>query len=262
MKSYLDSTLLKKSNYIHKLSYKDKVKFLKPLFEDNKNRVSYRIFSKEELNDKEYNNKYFFNKLNIKNNYPNLKKWERDFQQSRQYKKNICSLPCVDFHKTMQINIDKEKNENKKRYINITLNLDNNKFNKIKFNKVEFHYSKERKIKEEEKEEEKELKREEDEMITEHFSNGETVEKDENKDIELIFIYGKNEDEIKVKCKTKEFFYEAVDKFCIENNIDKKKIEEFEKKDKQDKEKYIDLFDSIENNKLNENEKIIVVMKK
>ena len=236
------------------MPFEERIRLLKPLFENHKNRISYRIFTREQRHEIECTNRYFFHKLDNtkKRKFMNLKKWEDDFQKTRKFKENICSFPCIDFHKTMQNQIDCERNERKNNFNNTTLNFNNNKFNKTKFKDVSCYSIKKNKNK----------KSEENDINNEHFSNGETMVKDENKDIELIFIYGKNNDEIKVKCKIKDFFYEVVDKFCKENNLDKDKIEEYKKKDKPDKDNYIDLYDSIGNNNLNENDQIIVVMKK
>ena len=94
----------------------------------------------------------------------------------------------------------------------------------------------------------------------EHFSGGETIEKDENKEINLIFIIEENR--FNVKCKIKDFFYEVIDKFCTDNNIDKGEIEEYIKKDEANGREYIDRYDSVENNKLNNNDEINVIIKK
>ena len=98
------------------MPYKEKVKFLRPLFEDNSKRISYRVFSKEQRYQIEKANKYFFHKLEKTTSCLNSQKWEKDFQKSRQYKKNICEFPNLNFLKTIQIKLEREKSFSEKKY--------------------------------------------------------------------------------------------------------------------------------------------------
>ena len=230
------------------MPYKEKVKFLRPLFEDNSKRISYRVFSKEQRYQIEKANKYFFHKLEKTTSCLNSQKWEKDFQKSRQYKKNICEFPNLNFLKTIQIKLEREKSFNEKKYSNTTINFYNNKFNKTNFKNIEIYKPKKNK------------NDNQNDVNNEHFSGGETIEKDENKEINLIFIF--KEKRFNVKCKIKDFFYEVIDKFCTDNNIDKGEIEEYIKKDEANGREYIDRYDSVENNKLNNNDEINAIIKK
>ena len=227
---------------------KEKVKYLKPLFEDNSKRISYREFSKEQKYHIEKTNNYFFHRLEKATSCLNSQKWEKDFQKSRQFKKNICQFPNLNFQKTMQIKLEREKSFNEKKYSNTNINFYNNKFNKTNFKSIDIYKP------------EKNKNNNQNDINNEHFSGGETIEKDENKEINLIFIYEENR--FNVKCKIKDFFYEVIDKFCTDNNIDNGQIEEYVKNCERDGSEYIDRFDSIENNKLNNNDEIIPFNKK
>jgi hypothetical protein len=228
------------------LPYKEKVKFLRPLFEDNSKRISYRVFSKEQRYQIEKANKYFFHKLEKTTSCLNSQKWEKDFQKSRQYKKNICEFPNLNFLKTIQIKLEREKSFNEKKYSNTTINFYNNKFNKTNFKKTYIYKP--------------EKKDNQNDINNEHFSGGETIEKDENKEINLIFIIEENR--FNVKCKTKDFFIEVINKFCSDYNIDNGEIEEYVKKGETDGKEYIDRCDSLENNNLKNNDEIIAIIKK
>ena len=238
--------MLKKFNYIHKLPNKEKVKLLRPLFDVNSKRISYRDFTKEQKYQIQETNKYFFNKLDKATSCLNSEKWEKDFQKSRQFKKNICKFPNLNFHKTMQIKLEREKSFNEKKYSNTAINFYNNKFTKTNFINTDIY---------------KGGKNEnQDDINNEHFSGGETVVKDENKEINLAFIM--EEKRFNVKCKINDFFYEVLDKFCSDNKIDKDEIEDYIKKGEKDGKEYIDRLDSIENNKLKNNDEIIIIIKK
>ena len=240
--------MLKKFNYIHNLPYKEKVKFLRPLFDDNSKKISYRDFTKEQKYEIQKANNYFFHRLEKTTSYLNSQKWEKDFQRSRQFKKNLCMYPNLNFLKTMQFELEREKSFHEKKYLNTTINFYNNKFNKINFKKTKIYKP------------EKSKNDNHNDINNEHFSGGETIERDENKEINLIFIYKENR--FNVKCKTKDFFYEVIKKFCTENNVDDDEIEEYIKNGERDGREYIDRRDCIENNKLNNNDEIIAIIKK
>jgi hypothetical protein len=228
------------------MPYKEKVKFLKPLFEDNSKKISYRDFTKEQKEQIQKTNNYFFYKLDKTTSCLNSQKWEKDFQRSRQFIKNISEFPNLNFQKTGQIKLEREKSFNEKKYSNTTINFYNNKFNKINFKKTYIYKP--------------EKKDNQNDINNEHFSGGETIEKDENKEINLIFIY--KEKRFNVKCKTKDFFIEVIDKFCSDYNVDNGEIEEYVKKGETDGKEYIDRCDSLENNNLKNNDEIIAIIKK
>ena len=238
--------MLKKFNYINTLPYLEKEKFIKPLLEENSKRISYREFTKEQQYEIKKTNNYFFHKLEKTTSCLNSKKWKEDFQRSRKLKKNICTFPTINFQKTGQIKLEREKSFNEKKYSNTTINFYNNKFNKTNFKKTYIYKP--------------EKKDNQNDINNEHFSGGETIEKDENKEINLIFIY--KEKRFNVKCKTKDFFIEVIDKFCSDYNVDNGEIEEYVKKGETDGKEYIDRCDSLENNNLKNNDEIIAVARK
>ena len=240
--------MVKKFNLIYKLSDKDKAKFLKPFFEDNPKRVSYRDFSKEQRHEIQKANTDFFYKLDRTTSCLNSEKWEKDFQRSRRFKKNICEFPIINFQKTKQIKLEREKSFNERRYCNTIINNSNNRFNRSNFRNTDI-YKPERNNTENQ-----------DDINNEHFSGGETVEKDENKEINLVFVI--KEKRFNVKCKIKDFFGNVIDKFYSDNKIDKNEIEEFNKKGEKDGKEYIDKLDSVENNNLKDNDEIIAKIKK
>ena len=227
------------------MPFKEKIKFLRPLFDDNSKKISYRDFTKEQKYEIHKTNKYFFHRLGKTTSCLNSQKWEKDFQKSRQFKKNICEFPNLNFRKTMQIELERQKSFNEKKYSNTAINFYNNKFNKTNF-KV---YNPE-----------KNKNDNQNDINNEHFAGGETIEKDENREINLIFIFGENR--FNVKCKAKDFFYEVIDKFCTDNNLDKEEFEEYIKEGETDGREYIDRYDSVENNKLNNHDEIIAIIKK
>ena len=214
VKNNLNSLLLKKYNSINKLPFQEKIKILKPLFENNISRAPFSSFTPEQKYQINIANKYFFNKLKNQNTFFNSKEWEKDFKQSQIYKKNICSYPCIDFHKSVQRKIEDENTKIKKIYYNTTVNFYTNLFNKTKF--------KEFKLFQPNKKEDKKIDKE-------HFLNGDTEKEIENKEFELYFlITSENNINNKIKVlnrKKNDFFFDVVDKLCnMETSINKDKI--------------------------------------
>ena len=147
-----------------------------PLLEDNSRRLSNKEFSKEHQYQIDKENKYFFQKLEKTSSCLSPQNWEKDFKQSRKFKKNICAFPAINFQKTMQIKLEREKSFNEKKYSNTTINFNNNKFKKTNFKPINtFKPAKEKCDNH-------------DDVKNEHFSGGETILKDENREINLIFI--------------------------------------------------------------------------
>lgn len=213
-------------------------------------------FTPEQSFQINYTNKYFFNKLKKKHSVFNLSEWEKDFQKSQNYKKNICSYPSINFHKSNQRKIDKEKNQNKKIYNNTAINFTNNLFNKTKFKDAKIFKPKE--------------KKDDKKIDKEHFMNGETEIKNDNTEFSLYFIISnensvKDNKKVKVeKCKKEDFFFDIIDKLCqTETNLDKEKIkkDEFSIKGRNNGEEYIDYNDTLEGNKIEGNEEIIIRFK-
>ena len=253
----LNSILLRNFDSFKKLSFSEKLKLLKPWFDNNRNnRSSCNSFTKEQKYEIDNTNKYFLNKLKQQKSVLDLGKWEKDFQKSRAFKKNICIYPYIDFHKSLQRKIEEQKTENQKIYSNTTMNLVNNLFNKTKFKEVKLFEKKE--------------KKDDKKIDNEHFLNGETQIPNDDRKFGLYFLVSdKNKEneykKIKIEnCKKDDFFSDVVDKLCqIETTIDKNKmqIDDFTIKGRNDQEEYIDYNDTLEGNKLNGDEEIIVKFK-
>lgn len=253
VKNNLNSLLLKKFTSINKLPLSKKLKQLKPLFENNNIRVSSGTFTPEQKYQINYTNKYFFNKLKSQHSVFDLNEWEKDFKKSQNYKKNICAYPSIDFHKAIQRKIEKEKNENQKIYYNTAVNFSKNLFNKTKFKDVKIYKPK--------------TKKNDKKIDNEHFMNGETEIQNDDREFEIYFIINDNEQNKKIKiekCKKDDFFFDIVDKLCQnESSINKEriKVDEFTISGRKDGNEYIDYHDTLEGNKLEGNEEIIVKFK-
>ena len=246
--------MLKNYNSINKLPFQEKIKILKPLFENNISRAPYTSFTPEQKYQIDVTNKYFFNKLKNQNTFFNSREWEKDFKQSQIYKKNICSYPCIDFHKSVQRKIEDEKIKNKKIYYNTTVNFYTNLFNNTKFKEFKLFQPNN--------------KRDDNKNDNEHFLNGETEREIENKEFELYFlIINENKVNKKIKvlnCKKNDFFFDIVDKLCkMETSIDKDKIitNEFIIRGRENEKEYINYYDTLDGNKLKGNEEIIINFK-
>lgn len=232
---------------------------LRPLLDNNNNRIPTFSFSPERQLEILNTNKYFYNKIRQQNSVYDLDKWERDFKKSQYYKKNICFFPTIDFHKLDQRNIEKEKNNNENIYCNTIININNNLYNKTKFKEVKAYKPK------------KIVKKNDKKIDNEHFMIGETEIKKDDREFELCFIIidkknrNKNK-KIKVeKCKKEDFFSDVIDKLCETDtsiNKDKIKIDEFTINGRNDKNNYIDYNDTLEGNKLVGGEEIVVNFKK
>ena len=181
-------------------------------------------------------------------------KWEKDFQKSRMFKKNICAYPSIDFHKSVQRKIEKEKIENQKNYYNTTVNFYNNLFKKTKFKNVKLYEPKEKE------------KKDDVNIDNEHFNNGEN-EKEEEKKFTLFFLVDeKNNKKIKIdNCKKDDGFLDVINRMCkndISLDINTIKMDDFRIKGRTEMEEYIDPNDTLEGNRLKGNEVIIVTFNK
>jgi hypothetical protein len=235
------------------LPFKEKIKQLKPLFGYSPNQTTYNGFTREQKYQIDCTNKLYFYKINNAIPVINKEKWEKDYQKSRIFKKNLCMYPSIDFQKCLQQKIEKEKSENQKNYFNTTVNSFNNLFQKTKFKNVKFY-------------EPKEKINNDDNIDNEHFNNGENEEEKE-KLFALYFIVDENTNKkIKVDdCKKSDNFLDIFDKVCkVENSLNKDKIkmDEFTIKGRKDGQEYIDSNDTLEGNRLAGNEEIIIKIKK
>ena len=253
VKNNLNNLLLRKFASINKLPLSEKLKHLKPLFEYNSIRAPCGSFTPEQKFHINNTNKFFFNKLKCQHSVFSLSEWEKDFQKSQNYKKNICAYPSIDFHKSVQRKIEKEKNENQKIYYNTTVNFSNNLFNKTKFKEVKIYKP--------------QPKKDDKKIDNEHFLNGETEIQNDNREFELYFIINENEENKKIKvegCKRNDFFFDVVDKLCqTESSVDKERIktDEFTIIGRNNGNEYIDYNDTLDGNKLEGNEVIIIKFK-
>jgi len=246
--------LLKKFDSIKDLPFSEKLKHLKPLFVLNNSKKfssANNSFTKEQNYQINSMNKYFYNKIKNTNSYLSVSRWEKDFQQNRMFKKNICLYPEIDFHKSVQRKVEQEKAENEKFYYNTTANFSKNLFKKTKFKNVTLFKPQFRN----------------DKMIdNEHFRVGETQVQEDNREFKLVFILDDNEKKkIEVKnCKKDDFFFDIVDKLCqTETTLDKERIrtDEFTIKGKDNGNEYIDYNDTLDGNKLGGNEEILIKFK-
>lgn len=83
--------------------------------------MSYREFTKEQKYQIEKTNKYFFHKLEKTTSCLNSQKWKEDFKQSRKLKRNICTFPTINFQKTGQIKLEREKSFNENIQIQLLI---------------------------------------------------------------------------------------------------------------------------------------------
>jgi hypothetical protein len=246
--------LLKNFHNIKKLPFSEKIKKLRPLFgyRYNQSKSSYSSFTREEQYQIDNANKFLFNRIKNKNSVFKIWQWEKDYQQSRLFLKNICEYPSIDFHKSIQRKIEKEKSENQKNYYNTTVNFYTNLFKKTKFKNVKLYRPKE--------------KKNDVNIDNEHFNNGEN-EKEEEKEFALFFIVDENTNKkIKIeKCKKSDNFMDIIDKVCENEtglNKDKIKMDEFTIKGRTNGKEYIDYNDTLQGNRLEGNEEIIIKIKK
>ena len=156
----------------------------------------------------------------------------------------------VDFHKSIQRKIEKEKSLNQQNYYNSTVTFYTNLFKKTKFKKVRLYEPMERKADED--------------IKNEHFNNGEN-EKEEEKLFTLFLIIENNQNKIiKIEnCKKDDNFSVVIDKLCEKEGLPKEKIKmsEFIKKGEKDGKEYIDPNDTLEGNNLLGNKEIIIKLK-
>ncbi len=80
-------------------------------------------------------NQHLIKRLNDRQSFYNTKAWEKDYEKSQNYKKNLCVFPSIDFHKTSMENTKKKKFENTQyslfgRIKNIKIDNTQNNFHK------------------------------------------------------------------------------------------------------------------------------------
>ena len=131
------------------------------------------------------------------------------------------------------------------------MNFYTNLFKKTKFKNVKFYEPKE--------------KKNDDNIDGEHFNNGEN-EEEEDKEFTLFFIVDENNNKkIKIdNCKKSDNFMDIIDKVCEKEtslNKEKIKMDEFTIKGRTNGQEYIDYNDTLQGNRLEGNEEIIIKIK-
>ncbi len=75
-------------------------------------------------------NQHFVKRLNEKQSFYNTQKWEKDYEKSQTYKKNICVFPVLNFeNKNITSNLYREKNFNLTQKIKLSEEYDKNENN-------------------------------------------------------------------------------------------------------------------------------------
>lgn len=236
--------IFNKLDYIHKTPTSLSKKYLRPVFEFKKN--SKDVMTREQRLELEAGNKFYKNQLVKQSSHYNLDQWRKDFQKSQNFKKIICEFPCIDFHKTQRSYIGDGSfyGENKTtKFNNVNLNIHYNAFDTTKFRRKNPIT-----IKNNNTEEEKEKKN--------RNNNDEKL-------INVEFIKMENQQEgepIKISCKKDNLFSEVVDKFLEESKLDKTKILGYSTKN--DMSASIDMNKTIQNNGIEESNKIYINMEK
>ena len=134
--------LFNKLDKIQKIQNSELLKKQKPLFEFKTKKMDGGLTREQKLEIKAVN-KYFRNKLKRQSSFYSLGQWNKDFEKSQNFKKNICEFPCIDFHKTKRIFGREGLNEVKIEYNNPIINSGGNFFQKIKFKKIDLLSQKE-----------------------------------------------------------------------------------------------------------------------
>ena len=236
--------IFNKLDYIHKTPTSLSKKYLKPVFEFKKNSKD-SVMTREQRLELEAGNKFYRNQLVKQSSHYNLDLWNKDFKKSQKFKKIICEFPCIDFHKTQRSYIGDGSfyGENKNaKYNNVNLNIHYNAFDTTKFRRKS--------------------------PVT--IKNNNTEEEKEKKDgnnneklitVEFIKIGNQQEGEpIKISCNKDNLFSEVVDKFLGESKLDKTKILGYSTKN--DMSASIDMNKTVQNNGIEESNKIYINMEK
>ena len=123
-----------KLDRIHKSPSSKILEKLKPIFEFKTKGRSGGLTREQKLQITT-TNKYFRKKLNKQTSFYSLGQWNKDFEQTRNFKKNICEYPSIDFHKTKRIFGD--GNDIKKEASIYPINIKKNcNFKKGSFNNI------------------------------------------------------------------------------------------------------------------------------
>ena len=123
--------IFKKLDRINKSPNKELIAKRKPVFEF-KQKGKNGGLTREQRLEINADNIYFFRKLHRQSSCYSLNQWNRDFERSQSFKKNICEFPCIDFRK-----LKAEDEKLAKDYNNSVIKDSNNLFRKAKFKNVD-----------------------------------------------------------------------------------------------------------------------------
>ena len=123
--------IFKKLDRINKSPNKELIAKRRPVFEF-KQKGKNGGLTREQRLEINADNIYFFRKLHRQSSCYSLNQWNRDFEQSQSFKKNICEFPCIDFRKSKA-----EDEKLAKDYNNSVIKASNNLFRKAKFKNVD-----------------------------------------------------------------------------------------------------------------------------
>ena len=145
----VNKLMFNKLDRIQKTPTSEALKKWKPLFEF-KSKIKDGGLTREQRLEIKAVNKYYKNKLKRQSSFYSLGQWNKEFEQSQHFKRNICEFPCIDFHRTKGsfagegINV----NEIKKEYNNRIIDNAGNFFQKVKFKRIGLFSQKKEKRKE------------------------------------------------------------------------------------------------------------------
>ena len=143
--------MFNKLERIHRTPNAAILRKLKPMFEFSNKKKDGGLTREQKLEIKAVN-KYYKNKLNRQSSFYSLGQWNKDFQQSLNFKKNICEYPTIDFHKTNKFKGLEVFKNIKKEYNNSLVNNNmGNFFDRAKFKKIDFFIKMEKGRKDENK---------------------------------------------------------------------------------------------------------------
>ena len=135
----VNTLMFNKLDKINKTPNSEAIKKLKPIFEFKKRTKdgSLTSLTREKKLEIKAVNEYYKSKLSRQSSFYNLRQWNKEFEQSQQFKKNICEFPSIDFHKTKRISGEGEFNAINKDYNNSSIsNNPSNYLRTIKFKKM------------------------------------------------------------------------------------------------------------------------------
>ena len=131
----VNTLMFNKLDKINKTPNSEAIKKLKPIFEFKKRTKdgSLTSLTREKKLEIKAVNEYYKSKLSRQPSFYNLRQWNKEFEQSQQFKKNICEFPCIDFHKTKRSWIEGGSIDSKKGFNSSISNNPGNYLMSIKF---------------------------------------------------------------------------------------------------------------------------------